>query len=175
MGTVVRWNNLRTISKSFSPAWVHAKSLQLWLTLWDPMDWSLPGSSLHRIFSARILEWVAISFSRGPSWPRDQTHVSYVSCIDRQVLLLLVPPGKPPSSNIFFKIPVFEYCSFLPFLPPSCLPSFLPPPSLLFFTLLKIQNVKFITYHYCDVMCLVAQLCLTLFDPMDCSPPGSSV
>ena len=41
------------------------------LTLCDPMDCSLPGSSLHRILQARVLEWVAISFSRGSSQPRD--------------------------------------------------------------------------------------------------------
>ena len=55
-------------------------------TLCDPLDCSLPGSSVHGIFQARILEWVAISFSRGSSWPRDQTWVSCVSCIGRQVL-----------------------------------------------------------------------------------------
>ena len=42
--------------------------------LCDPMDCSLPGSSLHGIFQARILEWLAIPFSRGPPWARDQTH-----------------------------------------------------------------------------------------------------
>ena len=41
------------------------------LTLCDPMDCSPPGSSVHEIFQARILEWVAISFSRGSSQPRD--------------------------------------------------------------------------------------------------------
>ena len=46
-----------------------AKSLQLCLTLWDPIDYSLPGFSVHGIFQARILEWVAIAFSRGYSWP----------------------------------------------------------------------------------------------------------
>ena len=45
-------------------------------TLCDPVDCSLPGSSAHGIFQARILEWVAISFSRGSSPPRDQTQVS---------------------------------------------------------------------------------------------------
>ena len=45
------------------------------------MDCSLPGSSVLGIFLARILEWVAISFSRGSSWPRDRTHVSCVFCI----------------------------------------------------------------------------------------------
>ena len=43
--------------------------------LCDPMDCSLPSSSIHRILQARILEWVAISFSRGSSWPRDRTHL----------------------------------------------------------------------------------------------------
>ena len=42
----------------------------------DPMDYSPPGSSVHGIFQARILEWVAIPFSRGSSWPRDRTRVS---------------------------------------------------------------------------------------------------
>ena len=49
----------------------------------DLMDWSPPGSSVHGIFQARILEWVAIPFSRGSSQPRDQTSVS---CIGRQIL-----------------------------------------------------------------------------------------
>ena len=48
------------------------------LTLCDPMDSSLPDSSVVGIFQARILEWVAISFSRGSSRPKDQTHVFYI-------------------------------------------------------------------------------------------------
>ena len=47
--------------------------IQSWPTLCDPIDCSLPGSSIHGIFQARILEWVAISFSKGSSWPRDLT------------------------------------------------------------------------------------------------------
>ena len=47
-------------------------------TLCDPMDCSLPGSSVHGIFQARILEWVAISFSRRTSQPRDLTQVSRI-------------------------------------------------------------------------------------------------
>ena len=46
------------------------------LTLCDPMDFSLPGSSTHGIFQARVLEWAAISFSRGSSQHRDRTQVS---------------------------------------------------------------------------------------------------
>ena len=46
------------------------------LTLCDPMDCGLPGSSIHGIFQERVLEWVAISFSRRSSRPRDRTQVS---------------------------------------------------------------------------------------------------
>ena len=53
------------------------------LTLCNSMDYSLPDFSVHETSQARILEWVAISFSRRSSWPRDQTSIS---CIDRQVL-----------------------------------------------------------------------------------------
>ena len=48
-------------------------------TLCDPMDCSLPGSSVHGIFQARVLEWGAISFSRGSSQPRDWTLVSRIA------------------------------------------------------------------------------------------------
>ena len=47
--------------------------------LWDPMDCSLPGSSIHGIFKARVLEWSAISFSRGSSQPRDRTQISGIA------------------------------------------------------------------------------------------------
>ena len=53
----------------------------------DPMDCSLPDSSVHGISQARILEWVAISFSRGSAQPRDQT---CVSCIGRWILYLWI-------------------------------------------------------------------------------------
>ena len=49
---------------------------QSFLTLCGPMDSSPPGSSVHGILQARILEWIAISFSRGSSQPRDWTLVS---------------------------------------------------------------------------------------------------
>ena len=56
------------------------------LTLCEPMDCSLPGSSVHGILQARTLEWVARPSPRGSSQPKDQTHVSCVSCIGRRVL-----------------------------------------------------------------------------------------
>ena len=69
-----------------------------WLcpTLQDPKDCSLPGSPIHRIFQARILEWVAISFSRGSSQPRDQTRVSCLHLLHWQAgSSPLEPSGKP--------------------------------------------------------------------------------
>ena len=59
---------------------------KLCLTLWNPMDCSLPGSSVHGILRARILKWVAISSSRGV-FPTQESNLSlYVSCIGRRGL-----------------------------------------------------------------------------------------
>ena len=58
----------------------------------DLMDYSPPGSSVHEILQARILEWVSMPSSRGSSRPRDQT---CVSCIGRQIFLLLRHLGSP--------------------------------------------------------------------------------
>ena len=52
----------------------------------DPMDCNPPGSPVHGISQARILEWVVISYFRGSSQPRDPTHVSCISCFGRQIL-----------------------------------------------------------------------------------------
>ena len=57
----------------------------VWLSV-TPMEYSPLGSSVHGILQARIVKWPAISVSRGSSWPRDRTSVSYISCIGRQVL-----------------------------------------------------------------------------------------
>ena len=65
---------------------MYTKSLHLCSTLCEPMDCSLPGSSVLGILQAGIPEWVTMLFSRGSSWPRDPTLVSYVSCIGRWVL-----------------------------------------------------------------------------------------
>ena len=59
-----------------------AKSLQSCLTPCDPMGCSPPGCSVHGILSARILEWVAMPFSRGSSPPNYWTHVFHISYID---------------------------------------------------------------------------------------------
>ena len=62
--------------KETRPAFVHAQSC---LTFCDPMDYSLPGSSIHGILQAGILEWVATPSSKGSSWPRDQTSISCIA------------------------------------------------------------------------------------------------
>ena len=60
-----------------------AQSLQSCPALCNPVDCSFPGSSVHGILQARILEWVAISSSRGSSRPRDHTRVSRIACIGK--------------------------------------------------------------------------------------------
>ena len=79
------------------------------------MDCSLPGSSVHGIFQARILEWVAISFSRGSSQSRDWTWVSPTLWADA---LPSEPPGKPKFSRAIpisksVKISSFNHFNYL--------------------------------------------------------------
>ena len=62
---------------------IHTNSFELSLTLCDPMDCSLPGSSVYMIVLTRIVEWVAMPSSRGSSRPRDLTHISYISFTGR--------------------------------------------------------------------------------------------
>ena len=79
---------------------LHAKLLQSCLTLCNRIDYSPPGSSVHGILQARILEWVAISFSRGSSQSRDSTHVSYISCFGRWVLYQQRHLRSPASTDL---------------------------------------------------------------------------
>ena len=69
-------------------------SVQYCLPLCDFMDCSPPGFSVPEILQARILEWVAISYSRASSWPRDQT-VPLASPALADGIFATVPPGKP--------------------------------------------------------------------------------
>ena len=85
---------------------VKVKVAQSCPTLCDPMDYSLPGSSVHGIFQARVLKWVAISFSRGSSGPRDQTWVSCivgrvftVSAIEKSLAPTLLHPSFKGRTN----------------------------------------------------------------------------
>ena len=63
---------------------------KLCLNVCDPMDYSPPGTSVHGISQATVLEWVAISFSRQSSWPKDRTLVSWIA----GRYFTAEPPGK---------------------------------------------------------------------------------
>ena len=80
-GSIIHWKNVCSVAQSCP-------------TLYDPMDCSLPGSSVHGIFQARILEWVDVSYSRGSSWPKDWTHIS-ATLVLAGGFFTTVPPGKP--------------------------------------------------------------------------------
>ena len=86
-----------TTHSSIGPS-VQFSSVQLlscvWLFVTNHLDYSLPGSSVHGIFPAKILEWVAISSSRGSSLSRDLTCISYVSLLERWILYHW-PPRNP--------------------------------------------------------------------------------
>ena len=83
-------DNLRNIEHIY----LSTKSLQLCSTLCHHMDYSLPGSSVHGVLQARILEWIAVPSSRGSSWLRDQ-HASLTSPAWQADSLPLAPPGNP--------------------------------------------------------------------------------
>ena len=91
---------------------MYAKSLQSCLTLGDSMDCIPPGSSVHGILRARILERVAISSSRRSSRPRDRTLVSHVFCVGRWVLYHQHYLGSPiifyTTSKLLFPIKYYE-------------------------------------------------------------------
>ena len=82
-----------------------AQLLHVCLSLCDLMSYSPPGSSVHEILQARILEWVVMPSSRESSCPRDWTQVSCSSCIAGWFFTSQLP-GKPNlflTSNFFFK------------------------------------------------------------------------
>ena len=85
------YSSCPSIPSSLSPRKKESEVTQSSPTLCDPMDCNLPGSSVHGIFQARILKWVAISFSRRSSQPRDRTPVSHYDAADA---LPSEPPGK---------------------------------------------------------------------------------
>ena len=82
---------------------MHAKLLQSRLSLCNPRDCSLPGSSVHGILRARILEWITMPSSRGSSQPRIEP-MSHISCIGRQVLYHQCQPEAHLEPYLGFKI-----------------------------------------------------------------------
>ena len=83
----------------------------IWLFA-TPWTIAYQSGNPHGILQARILEWVAISFSRGSSRPRDQTRVSCVSCTGRQDSFTTEPPGKPVGHNTHKYI--LHLCKYMP-------------------------------------------------------------
>ena len=83
-------------------------------TLCNPMDYSLPGFSVHGIFQARVLEWVAIAFSRGSSRPRDRTWVSRI--VGKRFILWATREVPFFSSLYFYFIACFVLLKHLSFL-----------------------------------------------------------
>ena len=71
-------SNLQTTVQLCSFHMLTSEVTQSCPTPWNPMDSSLPGFSVHEIFKTRVLEWIASSFSRGSSRPRDWTRVSHI-------------------------------------------------------------------------------------------------
>ena len=93
--------NVQTTPQLHSSHMLASEIAQLCPTLCDPMDCNLPGSSVHGILQARILEWVAISSSRGSSQPRDWT---WVSCLVGRRFNLWATREVPHASKVMLKI-----------------------------------------------------------------------
>ena len=119
------------------------------LTPCDPMDCSLPDSSVHGILQARILEWVVMPSSRG-------SNPGLLNC--KWILYCLSHQGKPKHSGLDSL---------------SLLQGIVPTQELNQVLLPCKQSLYQLSCQESPV--LVAQSCPTLCDPMDCSPPGSSI
>ena len=106
------WLDLLAVQVTLKSLLQHHSSLQSCLILCNPMNCSLPGFYVHGILQARILEWVAISSSKGSSQPRDGTHISYVLCTGRQLLYCKSRLGSHCSvvagKNFYFLLPVVK-------------------------------------------------------------------
>ena len=89
---------------------VYVLVTQSYLTLCDPMDCSSPGSSVHGIFQSRILERVAIPFSRGSSHPRNQTQAS---CLAGRFFTIWATRGAHVSLCCSIYIPMHQWHSIL--------------------------------------------------------------
>ena len=95
-GVTKSWTQLSEWTENHCGWWLCCtKSLQLCLTIWDPVECSPPGFSVHGILQARILEWVAMPSSRRSSWLRDRTCISVMGT---STTLPLASPGKPHGS-----------------------------------------------------------------------------
>ena len=161
-------------------------------TLCNPMDCSLPGFSIHGILQARILEWVTISFSRGSSWPRDQTRVSRIGgrCFNlwatKYDTIAQAQSGTGKTSHVCYFHPatVGDWVQGDPStstgphqrtgsIDPKCNSGTWRLYGV-FSLLLNLRSSQAL-FFISDSDSEVAQSCPTLCDPMDSSQPGSSV
>ena len=104
-----KWGDAEQLNPMrFAAAWSLSR-VRLFETPWTVC--SPPASSVRGIFQARILEWGAISFSRESSQPKEQTHVSCVSCIGRQILYHHVgSPSHIPSAQLLNPRGPYQQC-----------------------------------------------------------------
>ena len=148
------------------------------------MDRSPPGSSVHGISQAKILQRVAISFSRGSSWPRDQTQVSHISCTGRQVLY-------HPPHLWHHLVTHFMNLNFMNLSLPLLLllsrfsrvwlrdPQDGSPPGSAVPGILQARTLEWVAISFSSAWKekwkWSRSVCPTLSDPMDCSLPGSCI
>ena len=142
-----------------------ANSFQSCPTLWDPTDGSPPGSSVPGILQARILEWVAISFSNAWKWKMKMKSLSHVRL---SATPWTVAYQAPPPMGFSRR----EYWSGLP----------LPSPQLCLQNANNDLPKAHQSFPWCKIFpwlpcccCSVANSCPALCDPMDCSTPGFPV
>ena len=139
----------------------------------DPTDCSLPASSVHEILQSRIQEWVAISFSRGSSQPRDGIQAFSISCIVRQVLYHCVTWEAPWSSTGAAAAAAksrLTLCDPIDSSPPGS-----PIPGILQGRTVEWVAISFSSEWKWKVKVKSLSCVLLLSNPMDCSPPGSSI
>ena len=105
-GVVIISESGKELRISLEPVWYCCSVAKLCPTLCDPMDCSPPGSSVHGISQARILDWVAISSSRGSSRPR----IKPVSPALAGGFFTIEPPGKPMPDHLKPEIIRWNYC-----------------------------------------------------------------
>ena len=149
----------------------------------QPMDCSLPDSSVHGISQARILEWVAISFFRGSSWPWDGTRIF---CIGRQILYHRATWEAQTFVRVPFPLLLMNILECGCFCMISDFPTkgqkthswhhgVLHSAGAIPGTVIHSLNKHSLSIWWVSTEAVCAQSCLTLCDPMDCSLSGSFV
>ena len=133
--------------------------------LWDPIDYSPPGSSVHGIFHVHGMEWVAMPSSRGSSQPREQTHIFCVSCIGGWILyhwatweahVWSILWGLPRFLNLnrdificdcqWFQKRTLAECSNTEFMETQCSPVFMAPPQKIPSQLVQVSKEGFLDH-----------------------------